>query len=232
MLSVIIPVYNEKDTVRTIIDRVRELPIETELIVVDDKSTNGSREIVQELDYPNLQVIVQPRNLQKGNSVKKGIQAARGEYTVIQDADLEYDPQDLPRLLEKNRQPGVLAVFGSRLLGAREQERKLPVSAFSVGRNALTTWYRLLYGNKMTDIATCYKMAPTAVLQALNLRCEGFDLDFELAAKLTKLARQRGEQVVEVPISYHPRTVAEGKKIRWSDGIRALWALTKFRFTE
>jgi len=232
MLSIIIPVYNEKDTVSTIIDRVRELLIETELIVVDNKSTDGTREIVQELDYPNLQVILQPRNLQKGNSVKKGIQAARSEYTVIQDADLEYDPQDLIKLFERVQQPGVLAVFGSRLLGAAQRREQLPLSAFSAGRNALAAWYRLLYGSKMRDIATCYKMAPTAVLQALNLRCEGFDLDFELAAKLTKLARQRGEQVVEVPISYHPRTVAEGKKIRWQDGIRALWALTKFRFTD
>ncbi len=232
MLSIIIPVYNEKHTVCTIIDRVRELPIETELIVVDDKSTDGTREIIQELDYANLQVILQPRNRRKGECVKKGIRAARGEYTVIQDADLEYDPQDLIKLFERVQQPAVLAVFGSRLLGAAQQQRKLPVSTFSLGRNVLNAWYRLLYGSDLTDIATCYKMAPTAVLQALNLRCEGFDLDFELAAKLTKLARQRGEQVVEVPISYHPRTVAEGKKIRWQDGIRALWALTRFRFTD
>ena len=231
MLSVIIPVYNEKATVCTIIDRVRELPIETEGIVVDNKSTDGTREIIQELDYPNLQVILQPRNLQKGNSVKRGIRAAHGAYTVIQDADLEYDPQDLPRLLERIQQPGVLAVFGSRLLGAGEHRRKLPLSVFSMGRNALTAWFWLLYGSSLTDIATCYKRAPTDLLKGLNLRCEGFDLDFELAAKLTKLARRRGEQVVEVPIAYQPRSVAEGKKIRWKDGIRALWALTRFRFT-
>ncbi len=228
MLSVIIPVYNEKDTVCTIIERVRELPIETELIVVDNKSTDGTREIVEQLDYPNLRVILQPRNLQKGNSVKKGVEVARGQYTVIQDADLEYDPRDLMKLLEKVQQPGVLAVFGSRLLGAAQEQRKLPSSAFAVGRNALTMWYRLLYRSDLTDIATCYKMAPTEALQNLELRCEGFDLDFEIAAKLTRLARQRGQQVVEMPISYHPRTVLEGKKIRWSDGIRAFWALTKF----
>jgi len=232
MLSVIIPVYNERNTVCTIIDRVREMPIETEIIVVDDKSTDGTREILRELDYPNLQVLFQPRNLHKGNCVKEGIRKASGKYTVIQDADLEYDPQDIPRLLEKVQQPGVLAVFGSRLLGASEDGRKLPFSTFSVGRNALTAWYRLLYGTNLTDIATCYKMMPTEVLRGLNLRCEGFDIEFELAAKLAKLARQRGEQVVEVPIAYQPRSVAEGKKIRWQDGIRALWALTKLRFTD
>ncbi len=122
-------------------------------------------------------------------------------------------------------------MFGSRLLGASQDGRKLPVSVFSMGRNALTAWYRLLYGSSLRDIATCYKMMPTELLRGLNLRCEGFDLDFELAAKLAKLARQRGEQVVEVPIAYQPRSVAEGKKIRWQDGIRALWALTRFRFT-
>ena len=232
MLSVIIPVYNEKETVCTIIERVRELPVETELIVVDNKSTDGTREILEQLDYPNLRVILQPRNLQKGNSVKRGIQAARGEQTVIQDADLEYEPRDLLSLLETVQQPGVLAVFGSRLLGATRQQQKLPTSIFAVGRNLLTAWFRLLYCTNLTDIATCYKMAPTEVLQNLELRCEGFDLDFELAAKLTKLARQRGRQVVEVPISYHPRTVHEGKKVRWSDGIRAVWALTKFRFVD
>ena len=232
MLSVIIPVYNEKDTVGTVIERVRQLPVETELIVVDNDSTDGTRQIIQELDYPELQLILQPRNLQKGNSVKKGMQAARGEYTVIQDADLEYDPQDLMKLLEKVQEPGVLAVLGSRVLGAAQQHKKLPSSIFSLGRSGLTGWYRLLYGGDLTDIATCYKLAPTELLQSLNLRCEGFDLDFELVAKLTKIARCHGQRVVEVPISYQPRTVQEGKKIRWSDGIRALWALTKFRFTD
>jgi len=232
MLSVIIPVYNEKDTVCTIIDRVRELPVVTELIVVDNKSTDGTREIIKALGYPDLQIILQPRNLQKGNSVKKGIRAARGEYTVIQDADLEYDPRDLLVLLDKVQKPGVLAVFGSRLRGAAQQQAKLPRSVFALGRSALTAWFRLLYGSGLTDIATCYKMAPTEVFRSLNLHCEGFDLDFELAAKLSRLARQRGQQVVEVPISYQPRTVQEGKKIRWSDGIKALWTLTKCRFAD
>ena len=127
--------------------------------------------------------------------------------------------------------PGVRAVLGARLRGATERQAKLPRSVFALGRSALTAWFRLLYGSGLTDIATCYKIMPTEVLRGLNLRCEGFDLDFELAAKLAKLARQRGEQVVEVPISYQPRSVAEGKKIRWKDGIRALWALTRFRFT-
>ena len=231
-LSIIIPVYNERDTFLTIVQRVQQLPVEKEIIVIDDCSTDGTRELVQDLEGDNLRIILQPRNLRKGNSVKKGIQAAQGEYVVIQDADLEYDPEDLMALLEVAQQSGVAAVLGSRLLGAQQRGEALPSSIFSWGRDALTLLYRLLYRSHLTDIATCYKMAPTALLQSLELRCDGFDLDFELVAKLTKMAQRHRLRVVEVPISYKPRTVSEGKKLRWTDGLTALWALIKYRFVD
>ena len=231
-LSVVIPVYNEQDTILTLLQQVQALPIDKEIIIIDNCSTDGTRELVQELKGDNLRVILQPRNLQKGNSVKRGIQAAQGEYLVIQDADLEYDPQDLLTLLETAQQPGVAAVLGSRILGARQRGEALPRSIYSLGRTVLNAVHRLLYRSGLTDIATCYKMAPTALLQGFKLRCNGFDLDFELAAKFAKVARRRGLRVVEVPISYRPRTVSEGKKIRWTDGIAALWTLIKYRFAD
>ncbi len=231
-LSIIIPVYNERETILTVVQRVQQLPIDKEIIIIDNCSTDGTRELVQELEGNNLRVILQPRNLNKGNSVKKGIQVARGQYLVIQDADLEYNPQDLMTLLQAVQQPQVAAVLGSRILGARRQGQALPGSVYSWGRQALTCLYRLLYQSQLTDIATCYKMAPTRLLQSLNLRCNGFDLDFELVAKLTKLAKRQGREVVEVPISYEPRTAREGKKLRWWDGLAAAWALVKYRFVD
>lgn len=231
-LSIIIPVYNERDTILSVVQQVQQLPVDKEIIIVDNCSTDGTRELIQELEGSNLRVILQPRNLSKGNSVKKGIQAARGEYSVIQDADLEYNPQDLMILLQAVQQPQVAAVLGSRILGARSQGRALPGSVYSWGRQVLTLLYRLLYRSQLTDIATCYKMASTRLLQDLNLRCNGFDLDFELVAKLTKLAKRQGWRMVEVPISYQPRTAREGKKLRWWDGLPAAWALLKYRFVD
>ena len=231
-LSIIIPVYNERDTILTVVQQVQQLPVDKEIIVIDNCSTDGTRELVRELEGEGRRVILQPRNLSKGNSVKKGIQAARGEYLVIQDGDLEYNPQDLMRLLEVVRQPEVAAAFGSRILGAQQQSQTMPRSVFSWGRQALTGLFRLLYNSRLTDIATCYKMAPTKLLQSLRLRCDGFDLDFELAAKLTKLAKRQSLHVVEVPISYQPRTVRQGKKMRCWDGLAATWALLKYRFVD
>ncbi len=232
ILSIIVPVYNERDTILTVLQRVQQLPVDKEIIVIDNCSTDGTRELLQELDDDNLRVILQPRNLKKGNSVKKGIEAAQGTYTVIQDADLEYDPQDLVRMLEVAQQPGVAAVFGSRILDADQRSQGLRGQIFSWSRRALSGLHRLLYRSQLTDVATCYKMAPTQLLQSLKLRCEGFDLDFELAAKLAKVAHQQDRKVVEISISYHPRGIDQGKKLRWWDGIGAAWALFKYRLVD
>jgi dolichol-phosphate mannosyltransferase len=231
-LSVVMPVYNERDTVVEVVERVRAVPVEKEIIVVDNDSTDGTRELIQAITYPEVRTILQPRNLMKGNSVKKGIAAAEGEYLIIQDADLEYDPGDYEALLSEVHKAEVLAVLGSRTLGAAERGERLPRSAFSLGREVLTSYFNLLFGARLTDIATCYKLAPTALFKDLRLKSDGFDLDFELAAKFVRRARQEGKTVSEVPISYHPRTTEQGKKIRWWDGVTSLIAITRYRFRD
>lgn len=231
-LSVIIPVYNEIATIEQLLEQVLALPVSKEVIIVDNCSTDGTRELIQQYDHPQVRVILQERNMMKGNSVRRGIAAASGTYLVIQDGDLEYNPDDLLPMLETCRKPDVLAVFGSRITGARQRGQKLPTSSFSVGRELINQVFRLLYSSKLTDIATCYKMAATETFRSLDLRCNSFDLDFELAAKLTRLATRRGMHVAELPIDYFPRGIEEGKKIRWRDGLLALWTLWWCRFAE
>lgn len=229
-LSIIIPVYNERATILEVIRRVRDLPIEKEIIVVDNCSTDGTREILQGLNDPDVRVVLQPTNLMKGNSVRRGISLAQGQYVVVQDGDLEYEPDDLVKLLEGMKQEGVLAVFGSRVLGAQEMGLPIKRTIFRVGGTLVNVFFQRLFRSRLTDIASCYKMAPRDVLQSLQLSCNGFDLDFEMAAKLEMEARRRGMRIVELPIHYNPRTVAEGKKIRPSDGWRAIVALWHTRW--
>jgi len=223
------PVYNERETLLEALDRVRAVPIEKEVIVVDNRSTDGTRELLERLSLPDVRVIFQAANMRKGNSVKRGIAAAVGEFLVVQDADLEYDPQDHVPLLAEAEQESVIAVFGSRPLGAEARGERLPSTIFGIGRNWITRYFRLLYGSGLTDIATCYKMMRSEVARSLDLRRDGFDLDFEIACKLVRLARLNGKRLAEVPIYYAPRTVAEGKKIRWQDGLPALAAITECR---
>jgi glycosyltransferase involved in cell wall biosynthesis len=229
-LSVVMPVYNERGTILEILDRVRAVDIDKEIIIVDNCSTDGTREIVDEIDFPEVRAIFQDKNRMKGNSVKKGIAAAEGEYTIIQDADLEYDPRDYLPLLAEVERDEVLAVLGSRILGAAERDQRLPMNQFALGRDFLNDWFNMLFDAEMTDIATCYKLAPTDFLQSLDLVSDGFDLDFELPAKFVLAARERGQVVSELPIRYYPRSLEEGKKIRWTDGIASLAAITRFRF--
>lgn len=229
-LTIVMPVYNERPTVLEILRRVRELPISKEIIIVDNCSTDGTRELLQGLDYPDVKLILQPRNMMKGNSVKRGMGLARGEYVVVQDGDLEYDPQDLLKLVEALKQQDVLAVIGSRLLGAKERGEVIPRTVFRLGGDFVNWVFRVLYRSSLTDIASCYKMAPRSVLQRLDLRCDGFDLDFETAAKLQILARREGKRIVELPIRYAPRTSAQGKKIKWQDGLKAVVTLWRARW--
>jgi dolichol-phosphate mannosyltransferase len=231
-LTVVVPVYNEKATILEILDRVRAVEVDKEIIVVDNCSTDGTREIVEGLDLPDVCVILQDRNRMKGNSVKKGIAAARGQYTIIQDADLEYDPRDYLPLLAEVERDEVLAVLGSRVLGMAERGQPMPRSSFAIGRDFLNDYFNVLFSTDLTDIATCYKLAPTEVFQSLNLHSDGFDLDFEMPAKFVLEAQRRGQVVSELPIRYYPRSVEEGKKIRWTDGIASLAAITRFRFVQ
>ena len=217
-LTIVIPVYNEIDTLPAVLDEVRSLRIDKEIIVVDNVSTDGTREFVESLaGEPGVSPVLQKVNYGKGSSVRLGLALARGEYVVVQDADLEYDPHDIITLLAIADSERRDAVFGSRLMTGQV---KVPWH-HALGRDALSLLFGLLYCCRLTDVATCYKLMRTDVAQSLLLRTLGFDLDYELPAQL----RRRGVDIVEAPIAYHPRTIEQGKKLRWTDGIAALRAI-------
>ncbi len=226
-LSIIICVYNERDTVLTVLEKVRAVDLgpgwEKEIIIVDNFSTDGTRELLQELDLPDVKVIFHPRNLGKGTSVRTGIAHATGDYAIIQDADLEYDPGEYHLFLERIAQDRPVAIYGSRTLGGRAVYKYI---ANYLGVRFLTWLTNLLYGARLTDVATGAKMVRVDVLKSLNLTGRGFDLDFELTDKLLRA----GYEIVEVPITYRPRTLSEGKKIRPWDGIWALRVIIRDRF--
>ncbi|HID06544.1 MAG TPA: glycosyltransferase family 2 protein [Armatimonadetes bacterium] len=231
-LTVIVPVYNERKTVWEILKRVIALPVSKEIIVVDNCSTDGTRELLKAFEEQwqpdeythRLEIIFQPQNLLKGTSVKTGIRRAHGEYVIVQDADLEYNPDDILQLLEHAQNHNAPVVFGSRLL--RRVDKCEGIFAF--GRRFLSWLFRALYRAEVTDVATCYKLMRTDVAQALPLQSKGFELDFEIPARL----RLRGIPIIEVPISYKPRSVREGKKLRLWDGVKAIYVLLKCRLSK
>jgi glycosyltransferase involved in cell wall biosynthesis len=225
-LSVIICAYNERDSILAVLDKVLQVELEAgwekEVIIVDNFSTDGTRELLQAIRAPHVQVVYHPRNLGKGASIRSGIAHASGEYAVIQDADTEYDPADLARLLRRAIELDADAIFGSRVLGG--QRRYEYVHAYW-GMRSLSMFTNLLCGSRLTDVGVATKMARTSVLQALNLKGENFDLDFELPVKLLRA----GYTIHEMPISYNPRTYEEGKKIKVWDGLRAFWVILRER---
>lgn len=221
-LTVVVPVYNERATILTVLEKVKALPVSKEIIVIDNQSTDGTRELLETVHDPEIRVVLQSKNLGKGTSVKLGFEMAKGEWVIIQDADLEYEPTDILRLLEFAERTGNKAVFGSRLLTGNPQG----MLAFYIGRVVLNLIFRLLFSARTTDVATCYKLVRTDIAKRLRLKCSGFDLDFELASALRRL----GYEIAEVPISYRPRTVAEGKKIRPMDGLKAIATMLRVRF--
>ena len=212
--------------------------VDKSIVVVDNCSTDGTRDLLLRkfgqsrrcdsaapgrtvLREDELTIVLEPANFEKGTSIKTGLALADGEYVVCQDADLEYDPADILRLLEHAERTGARAVFGSRLLEYKARR----LDSFQFGRVALSLLFRLLYGGSLTDVATCYKLLQSEVMRGLELRASGFDLDFEIPAKL----RRQKHDIVEVPVSYTPRSHEQGKKLRWSDGVFAVWALAKCR---
>lgn len=227
-LSVIICVYNERETIQAVLERVRAVDLgpgwEKEIIVVDNFSTDGTREFLQELTPPDVRVILHPRNLGKGTSVRTGLAHCTGDYAIIQDADLEYDPVEYPLFLARIGDTDPAAVYGSRTLGGRAVYRYV---ANYLGVRLLTWLTNFLYRACLTDVATGAKMIRVDVARSLRLTGTGFDLDFELTDKILRA----GHSIVEVPITYRPRTVAEGKKIRPWDGLRALWVILRDRFS-
>lgn len=220
-LSVIVPVYNEKNTIIKVLDELRALAIPMQIIVVDNCSSDGTREILAEAQGID-QKIFQPKNFGKGYSIRCAIPYLKGEYTIIQDGDLEYHPKSFHDILSKAEKEKADAVYGSRVLAGK----KTRYASYYVGVRFLTSAINILYGSSLTDAATTYKLVRTQILRELPLRCFGFDLDFELTLRLC----QKGCQIYEVPIEYKPRTFEEGKKIRTKDGLRALWVILKNRF--
>jgi len=226
-LSIIVCAYNERSTIMAVLDRVRAVDLgawEKEIIAVDNCSTDGTRELLQQINWPGVRVIFQPRNMGKAGSVRTGFAEATGDYGVVQDADFEYDPEELTLFVKLVDETGAEAVFGSRTLGGRAIYKYLQNY---LGVRGLTLLTKVLFGGHLSDVAVATKLIRRDVFNALDLRGSGFELDFELPCRLLKA----GYRVVEVPISYHPRTAAEGKKIKASDGLRALWTILRVRFT-
>ncbi len=224
-VTVIVPAYNERGTIREVMRRVLAQPCVAQLIVVDDCSTDGTRELLQEAKWPPIvEIRYHERNMGKGAAIRTGVQAAAKPVTIIQDADLEYNPKDYGVLLRPIGDGVADVVYGSRFLGTH---RSFLLHHY-IGNKLLTWTTNILYNNILTDMETGYKAFRTPILKDLRIRSDRFDFEPEITAKVSK----RGYRIYEVPIYYAGRDYQEGKKITWRDGFAALWALVRFRFTD
>lgn len=249
-LSIIIPVYNEKNTILEILKRLADLDlgnIAKEIIIVDDFSTDGTREIIKNLagnykqSLKSLQaskeenvfsslfspsdykIIFHNQNQGKGSAIRSGLKEATGDYVVIQDADMEYDPSDLKMMVDKMIAGNLMVLYGSRRL--KKENTQYSGLLYYFGGCLLTFIANILYGQKLTDEPTCYKMFQTGFIKSFPLKCSRF----EFCPEVTALSALRGVKIQEVPISYYPRHKKEGKKIRWHDALEAVWVLLKYR---
>jgi dolichol-phosphate hexosyltransferase len=222
-LSILMPVFNEQPLVGNAVKQALDVdyPCEMELVVVDDGSRDGTAEVLAGLHDPRVTVHVHPRNRGKGAAIKTAAEIATGDYMVILDADLEYDPQDIPRLLEPVLDGRATVVYGSRTFGSH--------SAYSfwyvMGNKGVTTMANMLFNSYLSDLETCFKLMPLSLFRSLKIRSAGFGMEAEITGKLLR----RRIRPFEVPISYRARTREEGKKITWRDGVDALWILARER---
>jgi glycosyltransferase involved in cell wall biosynthesis len=224
LLSVVMPVYNERNTIDEIIERVLAVPMRVELIVVDDCSSDGTRDLLAELQRRHgFTLLLQDRNQGKGAAIRRGFAAVSGDIVVIQDADLEYSPEEFPELTELIASGRADVVYGSRFLG----RHRVFLFTHYLGNRILTLLTNILYNTMLTDMETCYKVMRREVVDGLDLTSNGFGIEPEMTAKIFK----RGYRVYEVPITYDGRSYEEGKKIGWKDGVVALWVLLRHRFS-
>ncbi len=222
-ISVIMPVWNEESTIGEIVRRVLAVPLDMELLIVDDASTDGTAGELERLTDPRIRVLRHPRNKGKGAAIRTAIPQATGDVIVIQDADLEYDPAQIPTLIQPIEEGAADVVYGSRFLGG---PHRVHLFWHYVANQVLTTLSNLLNNLNLTDMETCYKCVRRPMLQAIRLRSDRFTIEPEITAKLAR----RGARFYEVPISYHGRDYSQGKKIRWGDGVEAFWAILRYRF--
>ncbi len=227
-LSVVIPCFNERSTVAQIIERVHDQTAEAEILVVDDGSTDGSRDVLRTLNdgqRPYLRVLLHEKNAGKGAALHTGIEAAAGEIILIQDADMEYDPRDYPALLQPIQEGRADVVYGSRFLGG---PRRAMMFWHMLANKLLTLMTNVLYNTILSDMETGYKVFRAEAIKGVPLRARRFDFEPEVTAKMLK----RGHRIYEVPISFYPREYAEGKKIGLKDAFVAVWTLLKYRFVD
>ena len=223
LLSVLIPAYNEINSIDTLLEKIQAVPINKEIIIVDDGSTDGTRERLTTFkSIPNVRVVFHDHNQGKGAAIRTAIQHMTGDIAIVQDADLEYEPQDYPALVAPIAEGREKVVYGSRFL---KPENRHSYFSFYVGGQIVTLLTNILYNQRLTDEPTCYKVFDANFLKSIPLDCMRFEFCPEVTAKVAK----RGIRIKELPISYYPRSIAEGKKISWLDGIEAIWVLLKYR---
>jgi len=224
-ISVIIPVYNERGTILEVVQRVQKQPFDKEIIIVDDCSTDGTTNLLKQTDWPeNVQIYFHTKNMGKGAALRTGIPHATKAITIIQDADLEYNPDDFGVVLKPILDGVADVVYGSRFLGIH---RSFMLHHY-IGNKMLTIMTNILYNNMLTDMETGYKAFRTEIIQGVKIKSHRFDFEPEITAKVLK----KGYRIYEVPIYYAGREYAEGKKITWRDGFSAMWALIRFRFSD
>jgi glycosyltransferase involved in cell wall biosynthesis len=226
-LSVLVPAFNEKATLEEALARVKASPVDKEIIVVDDGSSDGTREVLRRLaaEADEIEVAFHERNTGKGAAIRTAIDLARGRIAIVQDADLEYDPQDYPALIAPILAGETKVVYGSR---PKCPENDYPLDLFRLGSYLMTAAASLLYTCRLSDEPTCYKVFDMDLLKSIDLRCTGFEFCPEVTAKV----RKKGERIVEIPIRYYKRSVEEGKKIKARDLFVGLWTLLKYRFID